>query len=392
MVRDAWGVISPGALDPVTPLPGFDGRVALAIAGDDIFALLGIGTAGKTLVRLEAGGWERVQGESEAGMVTERPWDGVIGLGDDAALTWSNGSEVIVQPIGETGEMLRARTQTPVGVMSVGRQVIATALPPKLTGAAYLGEAKLWLVRPGQLMELPTIKDVSAGMKALPFGDEALILMAVSESGQALDGIVVGVDGGVQYRGAVKMATLFASAELQLLFLLLGSIGLMVLMYVLRPERVVSAPVSFPTGMALADPLRRIMAATMDGSLAILVIAMVWSTGDMNLMTAPLEAVVTKLGIWPLVAAMGFSALHMGIAEAIFGTTIGKAMVGCRTVDRKGERLGVGWAFARSAAKAVCPALALFVIANPSIPHPGAFGSYTVLREIERKDESNASK
>jgi hypothetical protein len=170
------------------------------------------------------------------------------------------------------------------------------------------------------------------------------------------------------------------SAELQVLIIMLSSVGLTVMLYVLRPERVVSAPTKFPTGMALADPLRRVMAGSIDAGLGILVVALLWPT-DVNLMTAPVEVIVGELGVWPVLAAIGLMALHMGSSEAMFGTTFGKSLVGCRTVDRRGKRVDVIRAFARSAAKAACPLLALFVMAHPTLPHPGAFGTYSVLRE-----------
>ncbi|MCA9293651.1 MAG: RDD family protein [Phycisphaerales bacterium] len=378
MVHDAWDVVSPGELEPLTPIPAFAGRAAVAIAGEDLFVLAGIGESGKKLLHLDGGAWS----ELAAGTVSAHPWDGVIGWGHAAALTWADGAEVIVQPVGgaqDAGEALRAPCKGPVRVMSVGRQVVAYATPPALAGAPYRGEARLWLVRPGQVVDVAKVPEVLSGSHALQWGDDAILLTAIAPSGTALDVTVVELDGKIGYRGTIGVATLLASAELQVLLLIMVSMGLTVALYVLRRESSVHAPTHFPTGMALADPLRRLMAATMDGSLSIIVIALLWP-GDVNVMTAPLQAVVTKLGVWPLVGAMALTALHMGVAEAIAGTTLGKALLGCRTVDRFGRRVGVGRAFARSAAKAACPMLALFVMGSPALPHPGAFGTYTVLR------------
>lgn len=382
MTRDVWGVVSPGALEPMTPIPAFAGRAAVALAGEDVFVLAGIGAAGKELLRHDGNAWVSLASDVVGG----RAWDGVIGWGRAAALTWADGAEVIVQPVGGGGEAvepMRATTTGPVRVLTVGRQVVAYSTPPALAGAPYRAEARLWLVRPEQLVEVATIGDVLAGSQALAWSDEGLILVAIAPSGMEMDVAVVDLAGRVGYRGAIKAATVLASAELQVLLLMLGSVGLTVALYVLRRESSVHAPTHFPTGMALADALRRLMAATIDGSAALVVVALLWP-GDVNVMTAPLQAVVTKLGVWPLLGAMGLAALHMGVAEAAFGTTMGKALLGCRTVDRFGRGVGAGRAFARSAAKAVCPLLALFVMANPTLPHPGAFGTYTVLRGMER--------
>jgi uncharacterized RDD family membrane protein YckC len=188
----------------------------------------------------------------------------------------------------------------------------------------------------------------------------------------------VGIDGSTRMRGSVTIERGIATNQLQVGILVLGSLMTTVLLYVLRRDADARGPVTIGEGVTLADPGRRLIAGLIDGALALAVLSIVW--GDpLRWWTENIFVLLAEEGAAPLIVWVLALASHMAATEAVFATTPGKALLRLRTITRRGRRIGVKAALARSWLKAVCPFSALLLLLEPTRPHPAAFGSYVVM-------------
>ena len=96
----------------------------------------------------------------------------------------------------------------------------------------------------------------------------------------------------------------------------------------------------------LADPIKRLVAALIDGGVIVVIVIAVFIValilGAISDVLGILVALVGYLG------ALGFSIYNMIITQGKTGQTIGKKMQGIKTVgESTGQPLGVGGAFVR---------------------------------------------
>ncbi len=248
------------------------------------------------------------------------------------------------------------------------------------------------IVRDRSLVRRGVVDDLSLQGFAPATLDDALLLLAPvitafdgaekppageESSSVRASAVLFSPTGDVVERAELSPRPPIAPHQVQLTMLFLASVTLTALLYVSRPAGEASRPFVVPEGTSVTPPARRLLAGMLDllpgGALASLVF------GDaVSWWTEPLADLIAEHGVAPIVVGLGTSAVIMAIGEAAIGTTPGKLLLRVRTVDRRGNRPSPPVAIARSFAKVMCPALAMFVVAAPAVPHPGAFGTLVV--------------
>jgi uncharacterized RDD family membrane protein YckC len=232
-------------------------------------------------------------------------------------------------------------------------------------------------IRPEVALELATIADVPGGYIATACGDSLLLAWEDRDADTGVRIMLLSTGGRELYAGPGQQVQPVSPAEFRLLMLMLVSIFLTALLFVLRPQSAETVA-SLPEDAALAGPLRRILASLIDVAPGAAIAWFVWGRGF-----EPSQDVLLWLaedGAAPLLVVGGAMALHSIIGEAFTGRTLGKALTGCRTIDRSGGRPAVAQCVARNVVKVLCPALILFVLLAPYVPHPGSFETLVVKR------------
>lgn len=184
--------------------------------------------------------------------------------------------------------------------------------------------------------------------------------------------------GQVLHDGPAKLATPVGSGEFEALGLALLSLVAAVSAFVFRRDRDRDGVVRLPEGASLASGNRRIAATMIDVALATLIAAWAWSVPvlDVLLITG---VGVSEAGLKPTASALAVLFVTSAACEALCGRTLGKLVMGTRTISAAtGRNPGWGQAIGRSAVKALCPPLAAFYVSPAQPDQAGLFGTLVI--------------
>lgn len=183
----------------------------------------------------------------------------------------------------------------------------------------------------------------------------------------------LGVEGG---RGPVSRSGPLPGREAVTLVLGLFSLFASVAVWVLVPVKW-RQPISPPLGFAYAERSRRAAATVAD----LLPGFMLGEAVGRALSWMPADV----LGVWPFVLALIVTMFHCAVCEAIFGVTLGKWAMRCRTVMPDGGKMGWKRAMLRNVVKYACPPLGVLQLMVPpwKWTNPAGLGTVVVVEEGE---------
>lgn len=235
------------------------------------------------------------------------------------------------------------------------------------------GRVTIDLIREGVRIPLSTLEH-EIDEFAIVGGAEAITLVWRGEGDAArLHATVISaISGDVLFDDFARTNAVVSGREIQSLALLVGALMLTILVFVLRPEEAMGGAVVMPEGFALAAPMRRVVAVLLDllPMLTLCAYAFGVSAGAMVEAAALSDESTTRAA-----AALGLgfllTGLHSTLGEWLFGRTIGKALVRCRTVTVRGERPRLWQAALRNFVKLLFPPFALFLFLDLRRRHPG---------------------
>jgi uncharacterized RDD family membrane protein YckC len=370
------------------PLPGSGVLVGFGYSPDGPAALLRPTTTsggGRLLVLVGAEWQERPLPEELSESVSWRLDDGPGGLvlrAGGAAWVWDDDSgwrdAVIAAPDG--AELLAS-----------GQQLLAAEWSEAVV--------ELSLLRGGDAYDLATIEGVP----------EEHVLVSVAEAVTAywFDDVeenrlraatVSSISGEVLFTGLVGSPSPLRQEDLQLISLVAGSVLLIIILFLLRPEGELHAEPTIPEWAALAEPGPRMVAALIDLIPAAGISSLVWGV-PIWAAVSPGLAIEASESLMPIFTTAGIFFLHSAVSEWLTGRTLGKALTGIRTIDSRAqgrgpEQTGLRFrqAMVRNLFKAVFPPLTILLLLDPARRHPADQVSATVVvGRAQREDEDGKS-
>ncbi len=181
----------------------------------------------------------------------------------------------------------------------------------------------------------------------------------------------LGLEGG---RGPITREGPLPGREAVTLGAVITSMFASVLVWVLVPVKW-RGPISPPAGFSYAERARRAAATVADLLPGFLVGEAItrwlsWVPADL-------------LGVWPALVALAVTVVTTGAAEALFGVTLGKFAMRCRTVMPDGSKPSRRRCVARNAVKFLCPPLSLLSLLVPPWvwTNPASLGTVVVVEE-----------
>jgi len=267
----------------------------------------------------------------------------------DGAVAWEK-SDTVIEPAAE--------------VISVHAQLVSLKRSRE-------GILSLNLLRGSNSVPLTSLNDIPSAAISVPLGDRIVLAWEPPSPSMRLMTCVVTLSGTVLHNGFAPLNNPVSAGEIQVLGAVLSSLVLTVLIFLLKPDRGASV-ITLPPGASLAEPSRRLLSTAIDLIPGLLLASTIWSDADSATNFA-------DVGIIPLAVVAGVTVLHTTLAESIFGRTLGKAVLGCRTVTLDGHKPRWSQSLGRNLTKVLCPALVIFVIANPFVSHPGAMGTVVII-------------
>lgn len=253
-----------------------------------------------------------------------------------------------------------------VGV--VGGQIVALRRVPG-SGLDFA------VVRAESPVSRATIEGIPSSAAVVPAGERLTFVWELPDQPVRFMTRCITLGGVMIHEGPAPLSSPVGVTEFQLLALVLASLVLSVMLFLFRPERVASRPVVLPQGASLADPWRRLLACGIDATPGLLLVTSLWNQPPGLVMGGP----GAEASIWPLLIVAAITAAHTAITEVVWGRTIGKMVLGLRTVTIKGEKPTPLQAIGRSIIKVACPPLVVFVLLFPYVPHPGSLGTVVIV-------------
>lgn len=192
--------------------------------------------------------------------------------------------------------------------------------------------------------------------------------------------------------------------DIQNLALLLGLVMATATVFVLRPGAVRSRGDVLPPAVQEAGPGRRIVAAVLDALPALLATTLslgvpIGSAGQL------IEHLAFEHGAWLMLVSFGATVAHCALGDRLFGRTLGKAILGCRTIGGVRQvassvpdeepritftRVSWSQAILRNSVRFLCPPLVLLLMVKALSPRQGGaritfsepwgFGTWVVVR------------
>jgi hypothetical protein len=196
--------------------------------------------------------------------------------------------------------------------------------------------------------------------------------------------------GRVLYDGPARNSGLISTVELRILAALLIGVMASVILYVVRAD---STGIGvLPKDVELADPVRRAFGAFIDYIIGAIVAAMLLGLPAFSLIRP--SQLLEQESFTGLVLALVLAAVHSIIGEWWAGRSIGKVLMGIRTVRlRKSadaeapgvlELIGFRAAFVRNLVKWGMPLLGVFMFIDSSRRHPGdVLGRTLVVQSVD---------
>lgn len=376
--RGVWDYF-PRGRDPVA-MPSLPGRGELrgvAMTADALYALLqgapdDAGTRRDVLLVLDEGAREWRERPLPAGWVVEQPGS-IISLGGRLALLQRSTVWEVDQA---DGPWRRTHTVEPIAgavVAAAGSSIIlARATPERIT---------LELLRDDVVVPLGAVEHAPEDFAVI--GGSDLITVVWRGEGDATRlraAVVSAISGDVLYDDVARTNAVVTGREIQSLALLVGALMLTILVFVLRPDDALAGAIVIPEGYALASPLRRVGAVLLDLLPPLAVCAAAFGVSGSELLhAAVLSDDATTRGALALGVAFMITGLHSVLGEWLFGRTLGKAVLRCRTLTTRGERPRLWQTGLRTLVKLLFPPFALFLFLDARRRHPGDLASGTVV-------------
>jgi uncharacterized RDD family membrane protein YckC len=235
------------------------------------------------------------------------------------------------------------------------------------------------IARAERWFEVASFTDISDRRWVVPVGNTIAVVTSSSEDPTRFASKVYSPSGEILYDGPAQTVGPVGRRELEVLGLLLVSLLLTIAVFVFRPAGADRISVTLPEGYALADPWKRILATSIDAGVAVVLSSWLWGVPLRAIVDFSL-AVTGDHGVWPIVTAGGILTVMSAVGEATSGRTLGKWIVGCRTVASTGDPPSWGQALARNAVKTLCPPLAAVSLNVPGQQSPAAFGTFVITR------------
>ncbi|MDF1809920.1 MAG: RDD family protein [Phycisphaerales bacterium] len=178
-------------------------------------------------------------------------------------------------------------------------------------------------------------------------------------------------DGSVLHAGEPVVTVPVSEAEFRFLIGMMLLIMVGVLVLVILPESPNSMEI--PTGFALADPGRRMLASLLD---LILIAALIGKLFDVQVIEIITLSVIVRTDTsWMVIPSMLVSAIViMSVFETLLGATPGKFFMGIRVVKaRPGpmQRIPLWAAIVRNIIKWILPPVAAMALIDPQMLHRG---------------------
>lgn len=233
------------------------------------------------------------------------------------------------------------------------------------------GGLALSLVQGGGEIPLTTLPSTPREQAVVGVGETVCVYWFDEDEPLRLRATVVSANTGeVLYEDFAGSPGPLEQQDLQFIALVAGSVLLIVILFLLRPEGDLQREPVLPEGAALAEAGARFLAAVIDALPAALVSALVW---DVPLWAAvsPGLAIEEAAGLNPIFLTGLLYFVHSTLSEWLTGRTLGKSVTGCRTVDSTGApRLRFKQALVRNLFKAVFPPLTMLLMLDPWRRHP----------------------
>ncbi|MGP1345567.1 MAG: RDD family protein [Phycisphaerales bacterium] len=188
--------------------------------------------------------------------------------------------------------------------------------------------------------------------------------------------------GVALYEGEAAASAPVDASHLGLLALMLLSLFGSVLVFVARPARTWNPPVNLPPGASLAPLGKRLLAFIFDLAPGMFASSILFPSGAG---TGPLEPLA---GLAPLLFVLLFTITHITISEALAARSLGKLVLGMRTITADGAKPPFHTALLRTTVKVLCPPLMAFTIANPYMPGPAGFGTIVIAEDPDHHDNA----
>lgn len=415
------------------PLTG-EGEL-LGLVGTPIgyLALLEVGSdEGPTLYRLAADAWRpfplpRGDGPSVTAGAAPR----LIALPDGFAIALPR-AERPGMWIGRVGSSATGQEGGPIDW--AWRDIEAAALPVSSGPLVFVrgqfvyavraadGSLDLWTVGETAPLRLATIEGVDGSFALVPLEDAGRVAVlwtqqTVGPASPSAGGAaaketirrrhhiaeVSVLTGRILYNGPTRPESPVSPRDFQLLAVLLAGVMLVIVLFVLKPERG-SEEFSLPQGFALAEPGRRVSAGLLDAAPALLLAIRLNDANPADLFTMS-GLLGEGNGLWTIMTMLGLGFAHTTIGEWLLGRSIGKALVGCEVVAVRQSRSPDGtlrpiiarprlWqVVVRNLVRWAVPPLAFEGLSNPGRRHRGdtLAGTVVVIRiENEPADDAEA--
>ncbi|MEC9373905.1 MAG: RDD family protein [Planctomycetota bacterium] len=252
------------------------------------------------------------------------------------------------------------------------------------------GEAVIQMPRGDRLHEVARVEDVAEEYVAMGLGDSIVLAWRRSSDEEAAaSGVQLAyvsvTTGRIDFTGEAESAPPVSVNDLRFLAVLLGGVVLTVLVFVLKPRAASSKEIRLPDNTAPADTWLRLIGALIDLTPGVIVASQVWGIAPTAVLLLPFEA-SGPLGVWPVLTALGTMFLHSACGEALGGRTIGKLVLGMRTVSITGGAPTPWQALSRNLVKMLAPPLVLLIPMDPLRRHPGDIvaGTIVVTRKPDR--------
>ena len=196
-----------------------------------------------------------------------------------------------------------------------------------------------------------------------------------------LRALVMSLAGTRVFDGAAITASPLSTGDLGAVLLALISLAAGVVAFVFKPRAARAEAVRLPEGWALAAPWKRVVAALIDLCAALgLASALLGVTLGRAMGLGLFEAQGSGLG--PFVLTLVLLVVVSALGELTTGRTPGKWMLGLRTVSADGRGVGAGQALARNLVKGFCPPLAVLLMTPAPEGPSGLFGTLVLERVV----------
>lgn len=315
-------------------------------------ALVRSAETGLALWSLRGNVWERSEARIDRGATTTRLAPGVFGASLWHEHEAEGGIVASIVPIGAGGGVSTEGWPAPAGlerIFSTGGQVVGLAREDE--------RVALYRLRPGAASRLASLEPSEGDRWVAPWNGAIVAIRSDDARGTRLSARVISLNGETFFDGPLGIAPFLTAKDVLLLSMALMSVLSAVGYFVIRGALPGDGALVLPEGWSLASSGRRAMAGAIDGGVAVLIaaVAVGWERGGVRAVLAP------GSDLAPIVLALSTAiAVLMGSAgEALFSRSLGKALMRCRVVTVRGDRIGIGRAIGRNAVRFICPPLGM---------------------------------